>query len=85
MSCEAAAPAEPGPIMGPSRNPMVWIYGEAAQGLTCAGCRFLHRNRNTYCALRPRFVRDHSPALPACGRFAIMTAADARRRLEQRR
>lgn len=57
-----------GPQIGPTRNPMVWIYGQAADGLTCPGCRH-HDGRRRKCALRASTIEAHASGLPACGRF----------------
>lgn len=55
--------------MGPTRNPMIWLYGADAFERRCSGCDSLCFDRGRcFCTRRPRFTRHHG-SMPACALF----------------
>ncbi len=59
--------ASPQPQIGPTRNPMVWIYGLEGNGRRCASCAAFDR-RDRRCWEKSATL-PHDGSLPACGRY----------------
>jgi len=55
------------PLLGPTDNTMVWIYGLEGNGRRCASCAsFCRRTKN--CSKKTT-KSPHSGSLPACGQY----------------